>query len=170
MPALFLLTLLWLADDPPINPSSQQNHQAVRLFSLTHRYEHFQTTVQQRELKLKFTPIIQKTETVWIDGKQLRSDQDYKIDYDQGHIKFNLDLLPNQEIQNQNINPNPNPDPDPGPNPYIQYTPKYIKILKYASKYKKIHTNTRIYPFTYMKIPSNASKYVPNPSKYIKNI
>ena len=99
MSALFLLTLLWLADDQPINPLSQQNHQAVRLFSLTHRYEHFQPTVPQRELKLKFTPIIRKTEQVWIDGKQLRPDQDYQIDYDRGHIQFNLDLLPNQEIR-----------------------------------------------------------------------
>ena len=99
MSALFLLTLLWLADDQPINPLSHQNHQAVRLFSLTHRYEHFQPTVPQRELKLKFTPIIRKTEQIWIDGKQLRPDQGYQIDYDRGDIQFNLDLLPNQEIR-----------------------------------------------------------------------
>ena len=58
------------------------------------RREQFRGMGQTQEYKTMFSPVVQESEKVYIDGVMLVRGSDYQVDYDEGIVKMLPDVLP----------------------------------------------------------------------------
>lgn len=77
--------------------SFHERFKSIFLFSQSKgmaRREQFRGAGQQQEFRMQTSPIVQNSEKVTIDGKQLSRGSDYLVDYEDGLIKFLPHVLP----------------------------------------------------------------------------
>lgn len=77
--------------------SFHERFKSIFLFSQSKgqsRREQFRGAGQQQEFRMQASPIVQNSEKVTIDGKQISRGSDYFIDYEEGLIKFLPHMLP----------------------------------------------------------------------------
>lgn len=77
--------------------SFHERFKSIFLFSQSKglaRREQFRGAGQQQEFRMQASPIVQNSEKVSLDGKQLTRGSDYLVDYEDGLIKFLPHILP----------------------------------------------------------------------------
>ncbi len=77
--------------------SFSERFKSIFLFSQSKgqaRREQFRGAGQQQEFRMQASPIVQSSERVSIDGRQISRGTDYFIDYEDGLIKFLPQMLP----------------------------------------------------------------------------
>ena len=92
MPSVTWLILFFLSN----NWSKQEKWSQV--FSLTQKHEQFQVDESTKKIRLNSVPIIQKTEQILLDDQLLIRNQDYRIDYEEGLVEFDLSLVNRQQV------------------------------------------------------------------------
>ena len=92
MPSVTWLILFFLSN----NWSKQEKWSQV--FSLTQKHEQFQVDESTKKIRLNSVPIIQKTEQILLDDQLLIRNQDYRIDYEEGLVEFDLNLVNRQQV------------------------------------------------------------------------